>query len=272
MFRPVGSLFCLLLTAAFACAQSDTQSPKPAPSAPPQTPVTIDQVGPPPPNATSKELEQTGDLLRARKLYPDAMDYYTAAIRRGGETAALRNKIGMSKLLAQRRDANKEFERSIKLDPNNPDPRCNLGVYWYYLRKNNGKAIHYYLEAIQLEPERASFHSALAAAYMDSKQFAKANEEYTRALDLDPEVFERNSAYAVSAHALPLEDRARFDFEIAKIFAHRGDMERALRYLQKAKEDGYPQIAQAMTETEFDKLRTDPRFIEVVAPKLQPPQ
>lgn len=267
MRRTAALLFCLLLIAPFTCAQ--TQPSNPTPSSP--VPLAAGTpIGPPPPNASVQQLEETGDLLRARKAYPDAIDYYLAAIRGGSETAPLRNKIGMTKLLMQRDDAHKDLERAAKLDPKYPDPLCNLGVYWYFLRKNNGKAIKYYHEAIALDPDRASFHSALGAAYMDKKEYARANEEYVRALSLDPEVFERNSPYAVSAHALPQEERARFDFEIAKIFAQRGDTERALRYLQKAKEDGYQKIAQAMTENEFEKLRTDPRFVEVVNPKPQP--
>jgi tetratricopeptide (TPR) repeat protein len=266
MSRTAALLCCFLLTAVFICAQNPAANPA-ATSSPPQRPLATQPIGPPPPNATAKELEDTGDLLRARKSYADAIDYYNAAIRRGGENGGLRNKIGMAKLLSQRKDAQKEFERAIKLEPNNPDPRCNLGVYWYSLRKNNGRAIKYYLEAIQLDAERASFHSALGTAYMDSKQYVKANEEYMRALELDPGVFEHSSPYAVSAHALPIEERARFYFDIAKLYAQRGDTERALRYLEKAKEDGYQKLAEALTATQFDKLRSDPRFQQVVNPK-----
>src|SRR5215471_3329957 len=229
MSRTAVLLFCSLLTAVFICAQNPAANPA-VPSQTEERPLATQPIGPPPANATAKELEASGDLLRARKSYADAIDYYVAAIKRGGETGGLRNKIGMAKLLMQHKDAQKEFERAIKLEPNNPDPRCNLGVYWYSLRKNNGKAIKYYLDAIALDPDRASFHSALGTAYMDSKQYAKANEEYMRALELDPGVFEHSSPYAVSAHALPIEERARFYFDIAILYAQRGDTERALRY------------------------------------------
>ena len=99
------------------------------------------------------------------------------------------------------------------------------------------------------------------------EEYARADEEYAKALQLDPEVFERHSPYAVSAHPMPQEDRAHFYFVLAKIYAQRGDSERALQYLAKAREDGYAKLSEAMTDNEFVGLRKDPRFVQVLNPK-----
>src|SRR5205085_3717511 len=96
----------------------------------------------------------------------------------------------------------------------------------------------------------------------------KASAEYQRALELDPDIFERQSSpFAVSAHPLPQDERARFYFSLAKLYAQRNDIERALRYLRKAKEDGYEKLKDAYTETEFAALRKDPRFEELMTAK-----
>ncbi len=80
------------------------------------------QVGPPPlhraeppaPGATPEELEKRGDELRADKNYLDAVDYYEAAIRKGGRSSALLNKVGISQLMLQRyKTARKNFEHAI---------------------------------------------------------------------------------------------------------------------------------------------------------------
>src|SRR5437588_11799797 len=95
MSRFLASLLCLLLLVTFVSAQT---TPSPANSVAVENSVQ-ERVGPPPVNATPKELEETGDRLRARKLYTDAIDYYNAAIRRGTETAEPRNKPAMGTLL-----------------------------------------------------------------------------------------------------------------------------------------------------------------------------
>jgi tetratricopeptide (TPR) repeat protein len=259
-----------------ASAQNQNQNP----GSPPQTaPATNNQFdwqhpAPPSPTATATQLEQQGDELRAHKDYIDAIDYYNAAIRRGHETAPLRNKLGMSKLLLQREDAKREFERAIKLDPNLPEAHCNLGVYWYLIKKNNRKAVKEYEIAIKLDPEHATYHKALGIAYMDQKNYEKATAEYNRAMELDPEVFERSSSspFAVSANPMPLEERARYYFFLARMYAGRKDIERALQYLRKAKEDGYEKLKDAYDEAEFAALRKDPRFQQVMTAKDSLPQ
>ena len=45
---------------------------------------------------------RTGDELRARKAYLDAIDYYQVAQKKAPDDAALYNKIGISQLMLQR--------------------------------------------------------------------------------------------------------------------------------------------------------------------------
>ena len=53
---------------------------------------------PNPATATPQDLEQQGDILRARRFPDDAMDYYRFAMARGGNTASLMNKLGLTEL------------------------------------------------------------------------------------------------------------------------------------------------------------------------------
>jgi tetratricopeptide (TPR) repeat protein len=55
----------------------------------------------PDPNASAKDLEERGDVLRAQKRYLDALDFYAAAIAKH-PTALLWNKEGMSYLFLQK--------------------------------------------------------------------------------------------------------------------------------------------------------------------------
>ncbi len=232
------------------------------------------QVGPPPfrraeppaPGASADELEGRGDQLRADKNYLDALDYYHAADFKGGPKAGLLNKMGICDLMLQRyREARKNFSRAVKADRNHSDAYNNLGVV-YYEQRDYGRAIKSYEKAISLNPW-ASYYSNLGAAYFSKKQFEKAAYQYSKALELDPDIFERTSRAGVQAQLPSPDDRARYDYVLAKLYARMGIADRSLRYLKKAMEDGYKDIADVYKDREFSDLRKDPRFSELMAAK-----
>jgi tetratricopeptide (TPR) repeat protein len=229
------------------------------------TPQQLRRAEPPPPNATAEQLEISADGFREQKMFSDAMDYYRAALIKGPRTAALYNKLGIAEMqLTRLSDAQKDFDRAIKLNKQFPEAYNNLGVV-HYIRKKYKNAIKEYNKAVQLRDESASFHSNLGTAYFARKEFEKANAEYIRAMQLDPEIFERRSQGGVSAHLSSPEDRAHFDYVMAKLFAKNGYSDRSLEYLRKAMEEGYSKIDSVFKDTEFTELRKDKRFTELMA-------
>jgi tetratricopeptide (TPR) repeat protein len=233
------------------------------------------QVGPPPlrraeppsAGASAEDLEKQGDQLRADKAYLDALDYYRASVRKKADSALLYNKIGITELMIHRlKDARKDFEKAIKLDRRYADAYNNLGVV-YYADKNPGKAIRQYRKAIELSSEVAPYHNNLGAAYFQKKEFEKAVESYSEALRLDPNIFERTSRAGVLAQLPSPDDRAHYDYVLAKLFAKMGIADRSLEYLRKAMEEGYKQIGNVYKDAEFTELRKDPRFTELMASK-----
>lgn len=233
------------------------------------------QVGPPPvhraeppaPGATADELEQRGDQLRTEKNYLDAIDYYEAAVKKSVGTGRVYNKMGICNLMLQRyKEAKRDLDRAIKADRDNADAYNNLGVV-YYTQRDYGKAIRRYERAIKLNPEAASYYSNLGAAYFSRKQYDKAAANYAKAMELDPDVFERISRAGVQAQLPSPEDRARYDYVLAKLYAKMGVNERSLHYLKKAMEDGYKDIGDVYKDSEFAGVRKDPRFAELMAAK-----
>jgi hypothetical protein len=65
------------------------------------------------------------------------------------------------------------------------------------------------------------------------------------------------------------EDRAHYDYVLAKLYAKMGDSEHSLQYLRKAMEEGYKKVDDALTDPEFADLRKDTRFAELM--KAKPP-
>lgn len=248
-----------LLLAAFAASASAQQGgiqTAPAPT----------RIEPPSPTASPEELEQRGDDLRQQKAFRDSIDYYEAALKKH-KTAVLYNKIGIAQLQMMRlKEARKSFGRSIKADKNYAEAYNNLGVT-YYQEKKFGKAVKEYKKALVIRDASASFHSNLGSAYFSQKQFQLAAIEYGRALQLDPDIFERNSKGGVAAQLQSPEDRAHFSYVIAKMYAQVGNFDRSLQYLRRAIEDGYKVAEQVFKDQEFAKLREDPRFTELMAAK-----
>jgi tetratricopeptide (TPR) repeat protein len=230
------------------------------------TPDVLRRVPPPSADMSVSQLEARADQLRALKSYPDAIDYYKAAIKRS-PTAILYNKMGIAELqMIHNDEAKKCFEKAAKLDPNYAEARNNLGVI-AYVKKNFKKAIKNYQQAIDIDSTSASFYSNLGTAHFARKEFDRAMTAYARALELDPEVFERTSASGVSIRYSSTDDRARYSYVIAKMFAARGETEKCLLYLRRAIEDGYPVEKNVYNENEFAMVRKDKRFQQLMEQK-----
>jgi tetratricopeptide (TPR) repeat protein len=230
-------------------------------------PPLLRSIDPPKADATVADLESQADLLRVEKLYLDAMDYYRAALNKEPKSARLLNKIGITDLMMQRySQAKKNFDQSIKADHKFADAYNNLGVVYYEERKY-GAAVKQYRRAIAIEEGAASFYSNLGAALFSKKEFEAAVQAYQRAMELDPDVFERTSRGGVQAQLPSPEDRAHYDYTVAKLYAKMGFSDRSLEYLRKAMEEGYKDLKNVYKDTEFAGLRKDKRFTDLMAAK-----
>jgi tetratricopeptide (TPR) repeat protein len=261
------SLFCLQVFCVLALVIpfTSTVQAQSSPELVQISPPTMRRTAPPSATATAEELENRGDELRVEKDYLDALDYYRAALAKNRNNARAYNKAGIAELLLQRfNEAGKDFERAIHYDHDYADAVNNLGVIDYE-RKKYGKAIKQYSKAIQLQPDSASFYSNQGAAYFGKKEFEKASEAYTKAMQLDPNILERSSHNGISAQLPSPEDRARYDYIIARLWAKQGDRDRSLQYLRRALEEGYKGINDVYKDPEFAGLRTDSRFTQLMA-------
>ncbi len=256
---------CLILLAAISstAALAQVSHPEQVQISPPL----IRAIDPPAPEATAADLEQQADHLRSQKLYLDALDYYHAALSKKANDAALLNKIGITELMMQRyKEARKAFERAVHSNHDFADAYNNLGVV-FYEDKKYGAAVKQYEKAIAKDGSSASFFSNLGAAYFSKKDFNPAVAAYQHALELDPDVFARTSRAGVQAQLPSPEDRARYDYTVAKFYAKMGFSDESLEYLKRAMEAGYKDLKNVYKDVEFAELRKNPRFVELMASK-----
>lgn len=204
--------------------------------------------------------ESRGDIFMARKMYREAVETF---LEEPKKTAVIYNKVGIAYHQMQQLDAaKKNYEQAVKLKHDYSEALNNIGTV-YYAQKNFRRAITYYNRALRIN-ESASIYSNLGTAYFARKQYEKATDAYQTAFSMDPEVFERKSNYGTLLQDRNVEERAKFHYYLAKMYAKAGRTELALQYVRKALEEGFKDKQKLNEDPEFEALRDTPEFKELL--------
>jgi tetratricopeptide (TPR) repeat protein len=226
--------------------------------------LTVQPHLPDPATASPAKLEQAADILRVRRFPEDALEFYNYALQRGGQQAPLLNKLGITELeLRNTIAARAYFERVVHLNKKDGQAWNNLGAV-EYLEKRYGRAISDYGRAIKLEKRSAIFHSNLGTAYFEQKDYRGARKQFEIALQLDPDLAHHDGPSGVTAHMLSPEDRARYCFEMARLYADHGDEVNLMHYLTMASEGGFDILSEMDGDKVLGRYRKDPRVLLLV--------
>ena len=214
--------------------------------------------------ASPETLATEGDVLRARKFPEDAMEFYRAALDRGGSPPQLLQRMGITELEMNQPGLAHAYFRSVtQMAPKDAQGWNNLGAT-EYLGRNYRSAIVDYRRAVKLNKKAAIFHSNLGTAYFEEKEFADARKQFDEALRLDPGLFQRESSGGIMAHILSPDDRARFCFEMAKLALHRNGEDEMLYWLAKASETGFDIKAGLAADPTLSHYIKDPRVLVLI--------
>jgi len=212
--------------------------------------------------------EEKGDIFIARKMYREAID----AFRSGSpKDPALHNKIGIAyHQLLQFDQALKEYQQAVKLKPDYEEALNNIGTI-YYAKKSYRRATTWFARAVAQAPEEgksAAVYVNLGSSWFSRKNYDRAQAAFQTAVRLDPEVFERHGSFGVMMQERNIEERAKYHFYLAKMYAKSGRNELALQYLRKAFEEGLKDRQKSAEAPEFNPMRNSPEFQELM--KLEP--
>ena len=209
--------------------------------------------------------ELRGDIFMAKKQYREAVD----AFHEGSpKDPVLLNKTGIAyHQMMQFDSALKSYQQAVRLKKDYLEAINNIGTI-YYARKNYRRSITYYQRAIKIAPQQersASIYSNLGTSYFARKQYKAAADAFQTALTLDPDVFEHRSSFGVMLEERNVEERAKYHYYVAKLYAKNGRNELALQYLRKALEEGFKERKQLEKDPEFAAMRDMQEFKDLLA-------
>jgi tetratricopeptide (TPR) repeat protein len=224
--------------------------------------ITTDQARPMP----AASPEELGDLDMLHRNYREAVETYAQG---PSNDPTLRNKMGIAyHQLGWLGNARKAYLEALRLRPAYMEAANNLGSI-EYSQKNYRRAISWYHKALRMEgadsSRTASVHMNLGMAWFARKNYEKANLSFQTALKLDPDVFEDRGAVGQILSERNVEERARFHFDMAKLYARQGRNELAIQYLRRSLEEGYKnRKAPWSDDSDFAALRQMPEFQQLM--------
>jgi len=200
--------------------------------------------------------ETQGDLMMIHQRYLAAISAYQRGPR---DSAVVWNKLGIAYQHMYALDfAKAQYEKALFLRPKYPEALNNLGTV-FYGEKDYHKAENYYKKALRLKPDCASFYSNLGTAYFAERKYKQGVVAYQRAIAIDPEIFIRESEERI-AEMGPIEEQAKLNYALAKLYAQAGNLEAAIQYLRAAFIDGFDDRKKLMEDKEFAAIRDTPQF------------
>ncbi len=212
------------------------------------------------------DLEKAGDTARAEKDYALAIQYFTQAIQKDKKNAKLYNKRGLAELSSTSYAAARaDFTKAAKYNRNYPEAWNDLGVV-SYVEQKYPDAVKNFKKAIALAGDRPNFHVNLGITYFAQGKMDMAMQQYEHALKLDPDALMKSSNTAMSAQIMDRQQRAAQDYMMARIYAKMGEVDRCLKCLENAKENGYSDLDKVYKDEEFSKVRQDARLATIVPP------
>ena len=170
-----------------------------------------------------------------------------------------------------------EIQRAMALDPVNFFPRCFYGWHLIYLGRYD-EAIDLLQKIVAAQPNLSSAHLGLWGAYFRKKMDKEALEESVKffgALNDHEAVAALTTGYRQGGYregmkcaADVLRVRAQRSHvaavRIARLYAHAGDADQALFWLEKACEARETPLVHLGVAWDWDQLRADPRFQDLM--------
>jgi TolB-like protein/Flp pilus assembly protein TadD len=186
-----------------------------------------------------------------------------------------------------------EYNRALEIDPLSLAISTDLGLA-YYLSRQYDRAIEHLKKLRETDPNYVRTHFYLARVYEQKGMFEEAISEYEKGFilegdnpnDVAKDIASLRSSFKVGGakgywqkildRTIKGQERGDFDgkflflrvkqlpLDIARLYAHLGERYEAFRWLEKAYHERNGELAELKVAPEWDNLRSDPRFQDLV--------
>jgi adenylate cyclase len=178
--------------------------------------------------------------------------------------------------LGRSEEAMASANKALQLDSISPFVNGNLASILYFTRQPD-RLLEQANKMLEMDPNSVIAHIWLGRAYMQKKLYDRALPELQRSVD--PEngdgFAQLGFSYGMAGRKTEalkiiseLEALAKRRYSspvrIACVYAGLGDKERAFEWLEKGYAGRSDHLTQMKTESMFDSLREDPRFIDLM--------
>ena len=235
-----------------------------------------------------KQLWDKGDEFASNKLYIDAIEYYTLAIKKNkgeiplGEVARIFNSRGLAH--GSRNDdenALADFSNAIELDDKNDEFLLNRGTV-YLKQKRYGQARSDLSAAIALNPRNVAAYAGRAKVYQEGGDHDRAVADLAKLLEIEP-----GNVRALYSMGLSLKAKQQYDlaldafgkvlkmdqnnaaasYQKAAIYSRMKRIDAACTWLDIAVGDGFRDWSALKNDPDFDTIRKNSCYLKVVAGK-----
>jgi len=172
-----------------------------------------------------------------------------------------------------------EIKRAQRLDPLSLTINATLGLTLYFQRQYD-QAIEQLRNTLEMDPNFRLAHKFIDLAYVQTGRYEEAITEKAKILAATSAEEEQiatalRKAYAVSGERGVwqktldlLKQTPKTDFELpfgmAVAYLHLADKDRAFEWFQKAADVGHPGMYTIKVDPQFDSLRSDPRYADLL--------
>jgi serine/threonine protein kinase/predicted Zn-dependent protease len=204
---------------------------------------------------------------------------FKKAIELNPNVAAIHLGYGWFLMSAARFDeAATEMEKAREFDPSSLTANVARGRLYYFSRQYD-QALQHFQNLIAVEPNSPAAHFSLCQIYLQRQMYAEFFAAFIKYQELigtpAGQIEEFQKAFKVSGFsglvrkALDVsETKAKTEYVPPSIFAllntHLGQKDEAFAWLEKSFDERDPLIVQLKTNPEFDTLRDDPRFQDLL--------
>ena len=245
--------------------------------------------------AALKALEIDGSLGEAHAVLASVSQYYELdwanaereykrAIELNPNYPTVHHWYGESLAAVGRFDESfAEYNRALELDPFSFAISTDLGIAYYYARQYD-RSIEHLQKLIELDPNYLRTHNYLFKVYEERGMFEEAlieREKSSLLLGENPEKVAKSKAAIKDALKASGErgywqkildlrkETARSGkpvkaLDMAILYAKLNEREQAFIWLEKAVEDRAPNIFFLKVSPEWDNIRSDPRFQDLL--------